>query len=110
MLTISLMDEALRALADGTRRRILALVWRNELSAGQIAGRFKVTRPAISQHLAVLRASRLVTVRCSGTRRFYSANRDALAKLRNYLASFWDDHLERLKVAAEAAERRGRRS
>lgn len=104
------MDEALRALADKTRRQILALVWRNELTAGQIAEEFDVTRPAISQHLGVLRASRLVTVRRAGTRRLYRANRDTLEELRTYLAAFWDDHLERLKGAAEAAERRRNRS
>jgi DNA-binding transcriptional ArsR family regulator len=104
------MDEALRALADGTRRQILALIWRNELTSGQIASKFRVTRPAISQHLGVLRASRLVTVRRAGTRRLYRSNRDTLAKLRAELATFWDNRLERLKVAGEAAERRRRRS
>jgi len=98
------MDEALRALADGTRRQILALVWRNELSAGQIADNFEVTRPAISQHLGVLRASRLVTVRRVGTRRLYRANRAAVAELRAYLEAFWDDRLARLRVAAETAQ------
>jgi DNA-binding transcriptional ArsR family regulator len=104
------MNDVLRALADGTRRQILALTWRNELTSGQIAREFEVTRPAISQHLGVLRASGLVTVRQVGTRRLYRANRDTLARLRSYLARFWDNRLERLKIAAEAAERRRRRS
>jgi len=104
------MDDVLRALADEKRRQILALIWRKELTAGQIADKFMVTRPAISQHLGVLRASRLVTVRCAGTRRLYRANRDTLAELRTYLAAFWDTRLERLKVAAEAAEKGKRRS
>jgi DNA-binding transcriptional ArsR family regulator len=65
------MDLALRALADRTRRRILALVWREERTAGDIASEFAVTRTAISQHLAVLRESELVTVRQVGVRRLY---------------------------------------
>jgi len=99
------MDQALRALADRTRRQILALVRHKELSAGQIASKFSVTRPAISQHLSVLRASRLVTVRCVGTRRLYRANRDTFSELRVYLETFWNDRLERLKLAAESVER-----
>jgi len=105
MLTIETMDEALRALADRTRRQILALVWRKELSAGQIAGKFEVTRPAISQHLGVLRASKLITVRRVGTRRLYRANRDAVAQLRAELGAFWDVRIVRLKAAAEKSEK-----
>ena len=103
------MDEALRALASRTRRRILALVWRGEHTAGEIAGKFAVTRPAISQHLGVLRASELVTVRRKGTQRLYRANRRAIAQLRANLGAFWDTSLRQLKNAAEAAERRKRR-
>jgi DNA-binding transcriptional ArsR family regulator len=103
------MDAILRALADGTRRHILALVWREERTAGEIAAEFAVTRPAISQHLRVLLASELVSVRREGTRRLYRANRQAVARLRAELAAFWDDGLARLKEAAEGAERRGER-
>jgi DNA-binding transcriptional ArsR family regulator len=103
------MDKALRALADGTRRQILALVWRNELTAGDIASEFAMTRPAVSQHLTVLRESELVLVRKAGVRRYYRANRKALAQLRAELGAFWDDGLARLKNAAEAAQRKGRR-
>lgn len=62
------MDAVLRALADGTRRHILALVWRQERTAGQIAAEFLVSRPAISQHLRVLLTSELITIRRAGTR------------------------------------------
>jgi DNA-binding transcriptional ArsR family regulator len=103
------MDMILRALADGTRRQILALVWRDERTAGEIASKFAMTRPAVSQHLAVLRDSELVSVRREGVRRFYRANRKAVARLRAELGAFWDDRLVRLKDAAEAGERRGRR-
>jgi DNA-binding transcriptional ArsR family regulator len=104
------MDAILRALADRTRRHILALVWRRERTAGQIAAEFAVSRPAISQHLKVLLTSELLTVRRAGTRRLYQANRRAVARLRAQLGAFWDSRLEQLRDAAEAAERKGRRN
>ena len=100
----------LRALADDTRRQILVLVWRNERTAGEIAAEFAVTRPAVSQHLTILRDSNLVSVRPDGTRRLYRANRQAIARLRAELAAFWDDRLAQLRDAAERSERKGRRS
>jgi DNA-binding transcriptional ArsR family regulator len=101
------MDAMLRALADGTRRQILALVWREERTAGAIADEFDVTRPAISQHLGVLLASDLVSVRREGTRRLYRANRRAIVRLRADLGAFWYRHLSLLKQAAETAGRKG---
>jgi DNA-binding transcriptional ArsR family regulator len=97
------VDAALRALADSTRRQILALVWDEERPAGEIAANFSLTRPAISQHLTVLRESRLVSVRQVGTRRLYHANREAVAQLRAELGAFWDIRIDKLKRAAEAA-------
>lgn len=99
----------LRALADATRRHILALVWREERTAGEIAAEFAMTRPGVSQHLAILRESELVSVRRDGTRRLYRANRQAIARLRAELGAFWDDRLAQLRDAAEAAGRKGRR-
>jgi DNA-binding transcriptional ArsR family regulator len=103
------MDAMLRALADGTRRQIVTLVWREERSAGDIAATFDMTRPAVSQHLGVLLASDLVSVRRQGTQRFYRANHQAVAQLRAELAAMWDDGLDRLRHAAEATHRKGRR-
>lgn len=103
------MDAMLRALADSTRRHILALVWREERTAGQIAAQFPVSRPAVSQHLKVLLKSELITMRRAGTRRLYRANRVVVARLRAQLGAFWDDNLHKLKSAAEAAERKRRR-
>lgn len=103
------MDAMLRALADGTRRQILTLVWREERSAGEIAAAFDITRPAVSQHLGVLLASDLVSVRRRGTQRLYRANRQAIAQLRAELVTMWDSGLDRLKHAAEAAHRKGKR-
>jgi DNA-binding transcriptional ArsR family regulator len=102
------MDAALRALADGTRRHILALVWREERTASDIASAFAMSRPAVSQHLKVLVDSDLLALRREGTRRFYRANRSGVAKLQAELAALWDDGLGRLKRAAERAERAAR--
>jgi len=104
------VDRALRALADETRRRILALVWRRERTAGEIAAEFPVSRPAISQHLRVLLTCELITARRAGTRRLYRADCAALKRLRAQLGAFWDRGLKQLKDAAEAAEQRARRS
>ena len=100
------VDVALRALADPRRRAILALVRERELPAGEIARRFDVTRPAISQHLAVLREAGLVTERRQGTSRIYRARPAGAAELRNWLDTFWDDGLARLRAAAEIEEDR----
>jgi DNA-binding transcriptional ArsR family regulator len=96
-----MMDLALRALAEPRRREILALIRDRELPAGDIARRFDVTRPAISQHLAVLRDADLVTERRDGTRRLYRARPAGAAELLDWLEAFWDDGLERLRIAAE---------
>src|SRR5579864_1464996 len=89
----STMDDLLRALADGTRRRILVLVAARERTAGEVALEFALTRPAISQHLGVLLESGLVAMRRVSTRRLYRAERPALARLRAELDAFWKDSL-----------------
>lgn len=107
------MDSVFRALADDTRRRILALVWREERSAGDIAAAFAVTRPAISQHLRVLREAGLITVRRQGTKRLYTARPEALAGARAAIEAFWSDRLDHLKnlvegeTAVEAGQQAG---
>ena len=103
------MDAALKALAEPRRREILRLVWSDELGATAIAERFPdVSRPAISQHLAVLKDAALVTERRDGTRRLYRADPQTMADLRTFLDDFWTAGLERLRDAAEAAEPRNR--
>ncbi len=99
------MDAALKALAEPRRREILRLVWSQELPASDIAERFgDVTRPAISQHLAVLKEADLVTERRDGTRRLYTAKRETVSELRDFLDHYWTSGLERLRDVAEAAE------
>jgi DNA-binding transcriptional ArsR family regulator len=99
------MEAVLRAIAEPRRRKILQLIGSQELTAGEIASCFDVTRPAISQHLTVLKHAGLVIERREGTRRIYRARPDGLAELRDFLDAFWADGLERLKAAAEQAEK-----
>jgi DNA-binding transcriptional ArsR family regulator len=99
------VDAALKALAEPRRRAILRLVWSQELPATDIAEKFRdVTRPAISQHLSVLKEAKLVTERRDGTRRLYRANTDTMVELRAFLDQYWTSGLERLREVAEAAE------
>ena len=101
------MDTALKAIADPKRREILRLVWSHELPASDIASHFHdVTRSAISQHLGVLRQANLICERRSGNRRLYRANADEMARLRTFLDQYWTGGLDRLKTAAEAAQRK----
>jgi DNA-binding transcriptional ArsR family regulator len=102
------MQTVVHAISEPRRREILRLVRGRELSAGEIAARFDVTRPAISQHLTVLKNAGLVSERREGTRRLYQARPEGLAELRSFLDGFWEDGLERLKLAAEQEQRRGR--
>lgn len=95
------MDATLHALAEPRRRAILELVRDRELAAGQIAREFEVTRPAISQHLTVLREAGLLHERREGTRRLYRARPAGLAELREYLDAFWAGRLADLKQAVE---------
>jgi DNA-binding transcriptional ArsR family regulator len=99
------MEAALKAIAEPRRREILRLVWDSERSAGDIAAHFDVSRPAISQHLRVLKEADLVTERRDGTFRFYRANPDGLAGLRGFLEAFWEDSLTDLKRVVEDQER-----
>lgn len=93
---------ALKALSDPTRREILRLVLNTELPAGGIASHFEVTRPAVSQHLKVLKDAGLVSERRSGVRRLYRARPEGLNELRDFLEHFPDDRLLDLKLAVEA--------
>jgi DNA-binding transcriptional ArsR family regulator len=98
--------EVFEAIAQPKRREILRLLADGELSAGEVASRFAVTQPAISQHLKVLKEAGLVTDRREGTRRLYSVRPEGLADLHSFLAHVLPAGLERLKQAAEEEERR----
>ena len=99
------MDAALKALAEPRRREILRLVWVHELPASDIAEHFgDVTRPAISQHLGVLKAAGLLSERRDGARRLYRAEREEMVKVQKFLEEYWTSGLERLRDVAEAAQ------
>ena len=96
--------DVVKVIAEPRRREILRLCWRSERSAGDLADAFDITFGAVSQHLKVLRDANLVTVRRSGTRRFYRANREGLGPLAAYLEQMWSGQVDRLAMLAEAAE------
>jgi DNA-binding transcriptional ArsR family regulator len=99
------VDTLLKTLGEPKRCEIVRLVWSKERAAADIAAHFPtVTRSAISQHLGVLRRSGLVTERRDGTRRLYSVNHREVARLREFLDSFWTDSLEKLRDLAESSE------
>jgi DNA-binding transcriptional ArsR family regulator len=99
------METALKAIAAPRRRQILQLVRDEELSAGEIASHFDVTRPAVSQDLTLLKEAGLVDERRNGTRRLYRVRPEGMAEVRAFLEEFWDARLDALKREAEREER-----
>ena len=91
----------LDALGDATRRAILARLLDGPQSVGKLAGHFPVSRPAISQHLRVLKEAKLVTDRSDGNRRLYRLNPEGFRSLREYLDQFWTVALAEFKKKAE---------
>jgi DNA-binding transcriptional ArsR family regulator len=95
------MQAHLKAISNPRRREILRLVWDRELSAGQIAARFDVSWPAVSQNLNVLRRAGLLSERREGARRLYRTHREALGPLEVVLRDMWEQDLDRLKDVVE---------
>lgn len=105
------MFETLQALADPNRFAILQLLKKSELSAGKIAENFKtITRPAVSQHLGILKNAGLIAERRSGTSRIYRVRPEGFSHLKSLLEGFWDPRLEKLKMVAENEEKKKRRT
>ena len=96
---------ALRVIADPTRREILHILADREVAASEVAASFEMTRSAVSQHLSVLAAVNLVTVRKDGTRRLYKVNQEELRELLKWLDGYWSTGLFRLQRAVEASAR-----
>ena len=94
------MDD-LQVITEPRRRRILRLVWSDEVAAGDIADQFDITFGAVSQHLAVLRDAGFVDVRRDGTHRYYRANHERIGALRPVLESMWAATLDDLARAVE---------
>ncbi len=103
MLTIGLVKEQpqLQALGDETRRAIFESLRSGARSVREIADNFPVSRPAVSQHLKVLRDAGLVKDRAEGTRRIYSIDPDGLGELRGWVESMWDQALDSFAAAVE---------
>jgi len=102
-------QHALTALADPTRRGLYERLRRRPHTVGELARVARITQPAVSQHLRVLREARLVTHRRDGTRRHYRASTEGLAELKRYLESLWDDVLTAYASADPAPPKKGSR-
>jgi DNA-binding transcriptional ArsR family regulator len=96
-------NSVLDALGDSTRRRVFELLCAGPRPVGEIAAQLPVSRPAVSQHLAVLRHAGLVVARQDGRRHFYRVDTDGLEALRTYLESTWDAVLAAFAEAADRA-------
>jgi len=99
------VDSALRALADGNRRRILAAVRDEARAVGEIADQVAMSQQAVSFHLRVLRNAGLVMERRDRTRHLFRVRAEGLGMVQQFLAGFWPEHLAALKQAAEAEAR-----
>ncbi|HEX5597392.1 MAG TPA: metalloregulator ArsR/SmtB family transcription factor [Micromonosporaceae bacterium] len=95
--------EVLGLLGDPTRRAIFELLAKQPRSVGELAQQLPISRPAVSQHLRVLKDGGLVVDQAEGTRRIYRLNPDGLAAMRAYLDRIWDEALTAFQKAAEAA-------
>ncbi len=94
----------IQALSNETRFKIVDLVREREMAAGTIARRFKLTRPAVSQHIGILREAGLLDERRVGAQRYYVVRSEAFDELVAYIEGFWRPRLRRLKQVAEAVE------
>jgi len=97
------------ALGDPTRRAILDELRRGPRPVGALAHRLPVSRPAVSQHLKILKGAGLVSDRRNGTRRVYQLSTNGLADVRAYLDAYWSSALKNLKAVAESDHRKRRR-
>lgn len=96
---------ALAVLADPTRRKVFERLRHGPRAVNVIAAGLPVSRPAVSQHLKVLKRAGLVEERSQGVRRIYSLRREGLMELREWLDSFWDEALEAFKLEAERSHK-----
>jgi DNA-binding transcriptional ArsR family regulator len=102
-------QSALVALADPTRRGLFERLRQRPHTVGELSRLARVTQPAVSQHLRVLRDARLVTHQQEGQRRHYRASREGLADLRRYVETLWDDVLAAYASADPNPPKRGSR-
>jgi DNA-binding transcriptional ArsR family regulator len=95
------LQVGLEALGDSTRMAIFQQLSAGPLAVGELAERLPVSRPAVSQHLKVLKDAGLVTGRKSGTRRYYALDAEGVARLRAHFDALWDRSLQAFQLAAE---------
>jgi DNA-binding transcriptional ArsR family regulator len=105
-MTNAMASKALAALADPTRREVFERLARGPAAVGELAAGLPVSRPAVSQHLKVLKEAGLVSDRTAGTRRIYQLDPRGLGALRDYLDGFWNRSLASFKAAVESEEKR----
>src|SRR3954452_1784456 len=101
-------DSAFAALGDDTRRTIFERLAGGPVAVGELARELPVSRPAVSQHLKVLKQAGLVRDEAAGTRRLYSVDLDSVEALRAYFDRFWTQALQAFKDAAEHDPEEGR--
>lgn len=106
MPTAIQIDKVLDALGDPTRRVVFRRLRKGNRSVREIADGMNVSRPAVSQHLKVLRGAGLIIVRVDGARRLYGIDPTGIETLRDWLDGFWDDALAAFKEAAEQEQNR----
>ena len=98
------MANALSALAEPVRREIVERLARRPMAVGELSAHLPVTRPAVSQHLKVLKEAKLVRDRAEGTRRIYFIDPAGFGQIRGWLDRFWDESLAAYARAAEQEE------
>ena len=102
---MSSSERAFNALGDPTRRLIFEKLRYRPLAVVHIAEGLKVSRPAVSQHLKVLREAKLISINQQGNKNIYQINQEGILAMRNYLDKFWDNALAAFKLAAEQTEK-----
>ncbi|QEC80522.1 winged helix-turn-helix transcriptional regulator [Mucilaginibacter ginsenosidivorax] len=98
---MSASEKAFNALGDPTRRLIFEKLRDRPLAVVDIADGLPVSRPAVSQHLKVLKEAKLINIHQQGAKNIYQVNREGVLAMRNYLDKFWDDALAAFKLIAE---------
>jgi DNA-binding transcriptional ArsR family regulator len=98
---VTYQELQLDALGDATRRAILSRLLNGPLAVGELSGHFPVSRPAISQHLRILKEANLVTDTSAGTRRLYAIHREGFNSLREYFDQYWTTALSEFKKKVE---------
>src|ERR1700733_5511464 len=96
---------AFNALGDPTRRAIFEKLQHRPLAVVDIADGLPISRPAVSQHLRVLKEAKLITLKTVGNNNIYELNREGILAMRNYLDQFWNDALSNFKALAEQIEK-----